>query len=116
MSFLLPVDPAEISSCLYLGPSGRYSSTHNLKKSITYYAFQHLGGIHSGCATSGIIWILLKVVRNFVAHNSQHDAILAFGVVTNVALVITAMAAFPWIRNNHHKYAFSFPFISIAYL
>ncbi|EIM90402.1 uncharacterized protein STEHIDRAFT_51165 [Stereum hirsutum FP-91666 SS1] len=64
---------------------------------------QHLGGIHSGCATSGIIWILLKVVRNFVAHNSQNDAILVFGVVTNLALVITAMAAFPWVRNNHHN-------------
>ena len=64
---------------------------------------QHLGGIHSGCALSGTAWLLLKIVDNFRHHSVNHDSILVIGTITNVALIIAAASAFPWIRNTHHK-------------
>ncbi|KIK59691.1 hypothetical protein GYMLUDRAFT_651800 [Collybiopsis luxurians FD-317 M1] len=64
---------------------------------------QHLGGIHSGCALSGVLWLLLKVVNAFRTLQVQHDAVLIMGVVTNVAVMISALSAFPWVRNTHHN-------------
>ncbi|KAF5357357.1 hypothetical protein D9758_005881 [Tetrapyrgos nigripes] len=65
---------------------------------------QHLGGIHSGCALSGVIWLLFKVVRMFLTLEVEHDAVLILGVCTNVAVIISALSAIPWVRNTHHKY------------
>ncbi|KAF8638501.1 hypothetical protein AX16_010484 [Volvariella volvacea WC 439] len=64
---------------------------------------QHLGGIHSGCALSGVIWLLYKVVMNFLSTDVTHDAVLVMGVVTNIAVMISALSAFPWVRNTHHN-------------
>ncbi len=64
---------------------------------------QHLGGIHSGCGVSGLIWLLYKVIMNFIDTDVQHDAVLVMGTITLVLVGLTALAAFPWIRNNHHK-------------
>lgn len=64
---------------------------------------QHLGGIHSGCALSGVLWLLLKVVNMFRTLDVQHDAVLIWGVVTNLAVAISALSAFPWVRNTHHN-------------
>ncbi|KAH9028099.1 hypothetical protein EDB85DRAFT_1892674 [Lactarius pseudohatsudake] len=35
---------------------------------------QHLGGIHSGCALSGVGWLIVKVVNNF-RHHSCHKRV-----------------------------------------
>ncbi|KAL7283221.1 hypothetical protein ACG7TL_002648 [Trametes sanguinea] len=64
---------------------------------------QHLGGIHSGCAVSGIIWLTLKVVNTYRNHINENNAILVVGLLTNVAVIITAVSAFPWVRNTHHN-------------
>ncbi|KAF9036741.1 hypothetical protein BJ165DRAFT_1408808 [Panaeolus papilionaceus] len=64
---------------------------------------QHLGGIHSGCALSGVIWLLYKVVMNFMKLDVTHDAILVMGLVTNLAVAVSALSAFPWVRNTHHN-------------
>jgi len=64
---------------------------------------QHLGGIHSGCALSGVLWLVLKVVDTFRHRDVSHDAILATGVATNLAVAISALSAFPWVRNTHHN-------------
>ncbi|KAH9946290.1 uncharacterized protein BXZ73DRAFT_95794 [Epithele typhae] len=64
---------------------------------------QHLGGIHTGCAVSGIVWLTFKVVKTYINHVNENNAILALGVLTNVAVIITAVAAFPWVRNTHHN-------------
>ncbi|EMD38610.1 hypothetical protein CERSUDRAFT_153590 [Gelatoporia subvermispora B] len=64
---------------------------------------QHLGGIHSGCNVSGIIWLTLKVVNTYRNHSHEHSAILSVGLLTNVAVIVTAVAAFPWVRNTHHN-------------
>ena len=67
-------------------------------------ALQHLGGIHSGCATSGLVWLIFKVVLIFIHHRDNHDAVLVMGVLTNLAVVVSILSAFPWVRNTHHKW------------
>lgn len=66
-------------------------------------ALQHLGGIHSGCALSGIAWLMFKVVNNFKKIDITHPAVLTLGLVTLVAIILSSMAAIPWVRNTHHK-------------
>ncbi|KAF8478978.1 hypothetical protein DFH94DRAFT_35118 [Russula ochroleuca] len=64
---------------------------------------QHLGGIHSGCALSGICWLVLKVVNNFRHHSVNPNAILVVGPLTSVAIITSAVSAYPWVRNTHHN-------------
>ncbi|KAI0057870.1 hypothetical protein BV25DRAFT_1969630 [Artomyces pyxidatus] len=64
---------------------------------------QHLGGIHSGCATSGFAWLIFRVTLIFINHKNNHDAILVTGVTTNIAVAISIGSAFPWVRNTHHN-------------
>ncbi|EIN06733.1 hypothetical protein PUNSTDRAFT_72474 [Punctularia strigosozonata HHB-11173 SS5] len=56
---------------------------------------QHLGGIHSGCASSGFAWLIFRV--------DNHDAVLVMGVITNIAVAVSIASAFPWVRNTHHN-------------
>ncbi|THH33980.1 hypothetical protein EUX98_g333 [Antrodiella citrinella] len=64
---------------------------------------QHLGGIHSGCALSGVGWLILKVVTVFRHRHIENPSILVVGLLTNLAVFITAMSAMPWVRNTHHN-------------
>ncbi|KAH8107206.1 hypothetical protein BXZ70DRAFT_885318 [Cristinia sonorae] len=64
---------------------------------------QHLGGIHSGCAVSGVAWLVLKMVHIYDARHINHVSILTVGLLTNVAVFLTACAAIPWVRNTHHN-------------
>ncbi|RPD53448.1 hypothetical protein L226DRAFT_516932 [Lentinus tigrinus ALCF2SS1-7] len=66
-------------------------------------ALQHLGGIHSGCATSGFVWLIFRVTLIFIDHKDNHDAVLIMGVITNLAVSISILSAFPWVRNTHHN-------------
>ncbi|KAH7104938.1 hypothetical protein BKA62DRAFT_430130 [Auriculariales sp. MPI-PUGE-AT-0066] len=66
-------------------------------------ALQHLGGIHSGCATSGVLWLIYKVIDIFIHHNVNHDAVLVTGVLTNICVIVSIASAFPWVRNTHHN-------------
>jgi hypothetical protein len=47
--------------------------------------------------------LLFKVVNDFLHLDVTHDAILVMGVATNIAVMISALSAFPWVRNTHHK-------------
>jgi len=64
---------------------------------------QHLGGIHSGCAVSGLIWLITYVVDIYRHHGLYHSSVLATGMINLVCIIIAMMAAFPWVRNNHHN-------------
>ncbi|EJD44886.1 hypothetical protein AURDEDRAFT_88007 [Auricularia subglabra TFB-10046 SS5] len=64
---------------------------------------QHLGGVHSGCATSALIWLLYKMIEMFIHNKLQHLAVILSGVITNLAVVLSIASAFPWVRNNHHN-------------
>ncbi|KAL5633851.1 hypothetical protein ACGC1H_005888 [Rhizoctonia solani] len=65
---------------------------------------QHVGGIHSGCATSGLAWLLYKVIELCRHASVNQKSVIAMGVVTSLAVTISVISAFPWIRNQHHKY------------
>ncbi|KAJ6577540.1 hypothetical protein B0H19DRAFT_1120308 [Mycena capillaripes] len=64
---------------------------------------QHLGGIHSSCATSGAVWLVYRIV--LVILNVQHfpASIITAGVVTSVAVFISIFSALPWVRESHHN-------------
>jgi hypothetical protein len=95
------VDAVVVAFGMYICSSGKFAFiSHAL--SLNDHK-QHLGGIHSGCALSGVLWLLLKVVNMFRTLDVQHDAVLVWGVVTNLAVMISALSAFPWVRNTHHK-------------
>ncbi|KZP29258.1 hypothetical protein FIBSPDRAFT_1038934 [Athelia psychrophila] len=64
---------------------------------------QHLGGIHSGCAISGFIWLIYRVTLIFIDHKNNHDAVLAIGIITNVLIAVSIISAIPWVRNTHHN-------------
>ncbi|CAE6385772.1 unnamed protein product [Rhizoctonia solani] len=64
---------------------------------------QHIGGIHSGCATSGLAWLLYKVIQLCRHASVNQKSVIAMGVVTSVAVTISVLSAFPWIRNQHHN-------------
>ena len=75
-------------------------------------ALQHLGGIHSGCATSGFLWLFFKVVVILKEHKKNLKSTLAMGILTFIIVSVTLVSAFPWIRNTHHKsVAVSYRFI-----
>ncbi|KAJ6567117.1 hypothetical protein B0H19DRAFT_1374433 [Mycena capillaripes] len=64
---------------------------------------QHLGGIHSGCATSGAIWLVYRIVMIVINHRDFPPSIIAAGVVTSAAVFISIVSALPWVRNSHHN-------------
>jgi hypothetical protein len=64
---------------------------------------QHLGGIHSGCAISGLAWLVFHLTVMFRHRKSNSGAVLFIGAVTSIVLAICIGAALPWIRNTHHK-------------
>ena len=64
--------------------------------------FVHLGGVHSGCSTSGLIWTCYAAKQAFATHSYPH-AILAFAILTPIALAVSIAVAMPYIRHNHHN-------------
>ncbi|THH01227.1 hypothetical protein EW026_g1464 [Hermanssonia centrifuga] len=67
---------------------------------------QHIGGIHSGSAASGVAWFMFAVVRSFQQHVEKHTqkVVLAWGIITLSFTGITMIAAAPWIRHYHHNF------------
>ena len=76
---------------------------------------QHLGGIHSGCATSGFGWLIYRLFQIFMNHEKQYASVLVTGVITSITIGITIIAALPWVRNNHHKYVYFRSLVSLRY-
>ncbi|KAF8738479.1 hypothetical protein AX14_011317, partial [Amanita brunnescens Koide BX004] len=64
---------------------------------------QHLGGIHSGCASSGFAWLIYRLFQIFMNHKKHYTSVLVTGVITSITIGITIIAALPWVRNNHHN-------------
>jgi hypothetical protein len=97
-----PVDAIVVETWLHVCSSGILTLSLRGRMNLLMVS-QHLGGIHSGCALSGTAWLLLRAVNNFRHHSVNPDVILVVGTLTNVALIVSALSAFPWIRNTHHK-------------
>jgi hypothetical protein len=52
----------------------------------------------SSCSTDVCSWLVYKVVDIIVHRDTQHDAVIATGVITCSAVIISVMSAFPWVR------------------
>ena len=64
---------------------------------------QHLGGIHSGCAVSGSVWLVFRMIVIFHDLKNNHPAVVTMGVFTTIALLVSMLSALPWMRNRHHE-------------
>lgn len=62
----------------------------------------NLGGLHSGCASAGLMWSCYATSSCFRTGNLP-NAVLAFAILTPIALGISILAAFPYVRHNHHN-------------
>ena len=77
-----------------------------LRNACTFF-LSNLGGIHSGCGVSAVLWLAFAVSDMF-SHGGHDDMPIqrlqhAVAVITLVLLVITCMAAFPALRHLHHN-------------
>jgi hypothetical protein len=70
-------------------------------------ALQHLGGVHSGCATSAFAWLVFRLVLIFNDRKDNPGPVRFAGVVTAIFVAVGIASALPWVRNTHHKYVVS---------
>ncbi|KZP09054.1 hypothetical protein FIBSPDRAFT_922576 [Athelia psychrophila] len=63
----------------------------------------HIGGIHSGCATSGFFWLVYRVTNILLDNPKDRDGPLVAGIIVNLTLAISIASAFPWVRSAHHN-------------
>jgi len=64
---------------------------------------QHLGGIHSGCATSGLAWMIWRTVQLVQLSGWSGKAVHAFAIITCMTLGITFFVGWPVVRNRAHN-------------
>ncbi|KAJ7563254.1 hypothetical protein O6H91_03G102900 [Diphasiastrum complanatum] len=64
---------------------------------------QSLGGIHSGCGVSSVMWLIYAIQQSLHHHHFTTNAIIgtAFGVLA--LLLASIVAAFPALRHIHHN-------------
>ncbi|ORY85535.1 hypothetical protein BCR37DRAFT_344764 [Protomyces lactucae-debilis] len=65
--------------------------------------FVHLGGIHSGCSTAGLMWACYSAYRAFQQRSQMPASILVFAVLTPITLGASISVAVPWVRHYHHN-------------
>ncbi|CAA0817824.1 Unknown protein [Striga hermonthica] len=72
-------------------------------KTMTTSLLQSLGGIHSGCGISSIVWLVYALV--LAARDGSGTPPEAFGVAAAILglLALSALAAFPLLRHLHHN-------------
>lgn len=64
----------------------------------------HLGGLHSGFAVSGSLWLVTATIEFFRKGSTLiHPSILAFSVFGCVVVGAVCVSAHPAIRNSHHN-------------
>ncbi|KAN0126256.1 hypothetical protein V8E53_015249 [Lactarius tabidus] len=66
-------------------------------------ALQHLGGVHSGCATSAFAWLVFRLVLIFNDRKDNPGPVRFAGVVTAIFVAVGIASALPWVRNTHHN-------------
>jgi hypothetical protein len=64
----------------------------------------HLGGLHSGFAVSGSLWLVTATIEFFRQGSTLvHPAILGFSIFACVLVGAVCVSAYPTIRNTHHN-------------
>ncbi|KAF8115120.1 hypothetical protein N665_0030s0155 [Sinapis alba] len=64
---------------------------------------QSLGGIHSGCGVSSIVWLVYSLVLTLKESGNTSTAIIAVASAILSLLCLTSIAAFPLVRHLHHN-------------
>ncbi|CAN7132369.1 hypothetical protein BRARA_H00958 [Brassica rapa] len=64
---------------------------------------QSLGGIHSGCGVSSIVWLVYSLVLALKDRDNNSTAIIAVASAILSLLCLTSAAAFPLVRHLHHN-------------
>ncbi|KAK7469248.1 hypothetical protein VKT23_003735 [Stygiomarasmius scandens] len=65
----------------------------------------HIGGLHSGCAISGVIWLILftgQATKDFATGGQTSATTLSVTYVVMVFLLAIATFAYPSVRIKHH--------------
>ncbi|KAH9309500.1 hypothetical protein KI387_037411 [Taxus chinensis] len=72
-------------------------------KTATTSFLQCLGGIHSGCGVSSIMWLIYSLTQT--VRRSETSSVEITGVASAILglLVISSVAAFPLVRHLHHN-------------
>ena len=52
---------------------------------------------------SSLLWLIYTVCILFINHSVNHPVVLAFGVITALAVSISILSAIPPIRERHHN-------------
>ncbi|KAJ7527796.1 hypothetical protein O6H91_16G071300 [Diphasiastrum complanatum] len=73
-----------------------------VKNSITAF-LQSLGGIHSGCGVSSLIWVTYAIEETLRHRHSTSHEIYALAIVIQVLLLFSCLGAFPLLRHLHHN-------------
>ncbi|KAG2291346.1 hypothetical protein Bca52824_038015 [Brassica carinata] len=64
---------------------------------------QSLGGIHSGCGVSSIVWLVYSLILTLKDRDNNSTAIIAVASAILSLLCLTSAAAFPLVRHLHHN-------------
>ncbi|KAL5729935.1 hypothetical protein ACHQM5_002822 [Ranunculus cassubicifolius] len=72
-------------------------------KTATTSFLQCLGGIHSGCGVSSIIWLVYALVLTLRNRDNTSTAIIAVASSILSLLCLSSLAAFPLVRHLHHN-------------
>ncbi|XP_057828340.2 adenylate-forming reductase 06235-like [Cryptomeria japonica] len=74
-----------------------------LKTAATSF-LQCLGGIHSGCGISSIMWLIYSLVQILRHRESTSGVIISVAAAILELLFISSAAAFPLVRHVHHNF------------
>ncbi|KAL5731922.1 hypothetical protein ACHQM5_004602 [Ranunculus cassubicifolius] len=72
-------------------------------KTATTSFLQCLGGVHSGCGVSSVIWLVYSLVLTLQDRDSTSTAIIALASTILGLLCLSSLAAFPLVRHLHHN-------------
>ncbi|KZV79312.1 hypothetical protein EXIGLDRAFT_688846 [Exidia glandulosa HHB12029] len=64
----------------------------------------HIGGLHSGFATAGFLWLVAATVELYrQGARITHVAILVMSVITCALVFLVMLSAYPAVRTSHHN-------------
>ncbi|KAF5175890.1 Adenylate-forming reductase [Thalictrum thalictroides] len=72
-------------------------------KTATTSFLQCLGGVHSGCGVSSVIWLVYSLVLTLKDKENTSSGIIAVASTILALLCLSSLAAFPLVRHLHHN-------------
>lgn len=82
---------------------GRWSWVPLPVKTAATSFLQCVGGVHSGCGVSSILWLIYSLLQTLSHRESSSDEIIGVAIAILGLLVISSLAAFPLVRHLHHN-------------